>query len=165
MLNQPLEESIGNAKQALKEAKSENIIALCEEYLSVLNEFRTDLYKFQGKAEISLQQSNADLHKEALGKRGEIRTAITQTIEELNQTTTLLNRLTSNSGYDTIETFNRLNYKNHSNWEFRGGIVRFGNGSEADQIAIQEAVDIAVRLRCDEYVNPKIVQCAQTANS
>lgn len=153
MLNQSLEEKILKTKSAFKAVESGNLIQLCEEYLSLLEQFRNDLYKFQGAAEISLQQTNPALHEEALGKRREIRLAVMQTIEELNRTTALLNWLTSSNGQKTVETFNHLNYKNHRDWEFRGGIVRFAGGSEADQIVIQKAVEIAVNLRCKEFIS------------
>jgi hypothetical protein len=156
MLHPVLEENLHQAKHAFKEAKSENIIEFCENYLTLLNEFRSELHKFRGKIEINLQQSDAALFDEVLQKRREIHTAIMYNIRELNQTNALLNWLTSPNGYDTIETFNRLNYQGHTDWECRGGKVRFGNGSDADQIPIHEAVDIAIGLRCKEFIYPNV---------
>jgi hypothetical protein len=118
----------------------------------LLDDFRLDLYKFQGKPEIDNNQPNAELREKSLAKRNEIRRALTETIEELNQTNALLARLTSQSGNETVATFNRLKYRGFQNWESRGGRVGFQGSSEADQIPIQQAVDIAVRLRCEEYI-------------
>jgi hypothetical protein len=155
MLHPLLEENLHQAKDAFKEAKSENIIEICEKYLMLLNTFRSELHKFRGKIEINLQQSDAGLFEGVLQKRREIHTAIMHTIQELNQTNALLTWLTSPNGYETIETFNRLNYKGHHNWECRGGKVRFSDGHDADQMPIQEAVDIAIGLRCKEFFSPK----------
>jgi hypothetical protein len=154
MLNQLLEENLHSAKHAFKEANSENIIEICQRYLAALDAFRSKFHKFQGKIEINLQQSDALLFDEVLEKRREIHTAITHTIRELNQINALLSGLSSPSGYETIETFNRLNYKGHDNWECSKGKVRFSNGTDADQIPIQEAVDVAIGLRCKEYMHP-----------
>lgn len=158
MLYPLLEENLHRAKHAFKEAKSENIIGICEKYLKLLNGFRAELHKFRGKIEINLQQSDAALFEEVIEKRREIHTAIMHTIQELNETNALLSWLTSHSGFETIETFNRLNYKGQNNWECRGGKVRFTTGCDADQITIQEAVDIAIKLRCEEFIRPNSLQ-------
>lgn len=152
MLYPLLEENLYKAKHAFKEAKSDNIIEHCESYLVALNEFRSELHKFRGKTEIDLKQGDSSAFEEILQKRREIYLAITYTVQELNQTIALLSWLTSPSGHETIKTFNRLNYKGHDNWECRGGKVRFNDGSDLDQIPIQEAVDIAVGLRCEEFI-------------
>lgn len=158
MLHAFLEEELQKAKHAFKEATGENIIELCEKYLILLNEFRSELNKFRGKSEINLQQANSSLREEVLAKRKEIHVAITDTVQELNRTTALFHRLTSANGSETAATFNKLNYKGYKCWEFRGGKVKFRGGSEKDEIPIQEAVDIAIRLRCEEFVLPNVVR-------
>ena len=154
MLNRVLEEDLHSAKRAFRKAKSETIVEICEKYLTVLSAFRCELHKFRGKIEINLQQSDASLFGDVHQKRREIHAAIMYTIQELNQTTALLKWLTSPSAYESAETFNRLNYKGRENWEFRGGAIGFRNCSVADQIPVREAVDAAIRLRCEEFVLP-----------
>jgi hypothetical protein len=154
MLNSILEGNLQQAKHAFSEANSENIIDLCEKYLVILNEFRGELQKFRGAPEISLQQTNPLLLEETLQKRREIFTAITFTVQELNKTTVLLSGLTAGSGYEAAETFNRLKYKGVNCWEFRGAKIAFNNCAETDQISVQEAVDIAIGLRCKEFIAP-----------
>ncbi len=148
-----LNADIGAAKHAFKTANCENIIALCEEYLSLLDKFRRELYEFQGKAEISLREANPALLEKVLDKRQEIRFALTEVVRELNQTNALLGWLTSARGGETIETFNRVRFRGHETWECRGGKVRFAGASEADEFPIQKAVDIAIGLRCGEFID------------
>lgn len=138
---------------------------MCKEYLAALDKFRSELYKFQGADEISLQQADPALHEKALGKRREIYLALTQTVQEINQTNVLLSRLTSMSGHETIETFNRLRYRGRENWGCRGGKVRFAGGTDADQILIQQAVETAVKLRCEEYINSSRAENGLPVNS
>lgn len=153
MLNLTMEANLHQAKHAFKEANSETIIYVCEKYVQILNEFRGELQKFRGNPEISLQQLDPLLFEEVLQKRREIHVAIKYAIQELNQTTALLKWLTAGSGYEAVETFNRLEYKGHDCWEFHGAKVGFENCLEADQIFVQEAVNIAIELRCQEFVS------------
>jgi hypothetical protein len=46
MLFPKLEERINYASRALDNATSANIIELCQQYLALLADFRTELYKF-----------------------------------------------------------------------------------------------------------------------
>jgi hypothetical protein len=153
MLHSHLEVQLHKTKNAFKEAKSENIIELCKNYLLLLNAFRDELYKFRGKAEINHREPDSSFSEEILQKRHEMHEAITHTVQELNQTNALVNRLTSQNGYEAAETFNRLNFRGHKCWEFRGGKVGLDNSTVSEPIAVQEAVNIAIGLRCAEFIS------------
>jgi hypothetical protein len=64
----------------------------------------------------------------------------------------LLFSITIVSGYEAVETFNRLKYKGRNDWELGASGVKFSGGTDRDLLTIQEAVEIAGLLRREEHV-------------
>jgi hypothetical protein len=151
-----LNENLLNAELAVRRATRDNIVELCRKYLQILTEYRDQLQSLRGMPEINLQQPST-LARELIDQsRKAIRAAIEITVCERNQTEALLKSFTSISGYEAVETFNKLKYKGFDNWELRTGGIRLKNGVEDKPITVQEAVDIAGKLRRDAYVAHKI---------
>jgi len=149
MVYPQLEKRLSLARHDLRLATSENIIHLCKHYLALLSEYRSKLYELQGTPEIN-QQSNS---LEDVGEtRRAIRAAIENTTKERNGTEMLLLSITTVSGYEAVEIFNRRKYEGHNDWELRSSGIKFSGGTGRDLLTIQEAVDIAGLLRREELV-------------
>lgn len=149
-------EKLLNAEYALNQADSSNIIELCRDYLQVLSEYRDELHKLRGVPEINLQQSSSLARELAEQVRKTIRAAIEITVRERNQTELLLQSFTSISGYEAIDTFNRLKYKGFDNWQLGANTIRSENSADEGQMTMQEAVDTASLLRREAYIADKI---------
>jgi hypothetical protein len=145
-------ENLLKAEFALNQANSGNIIELCREYLRILTEYRDELYKLRGSPEITLQQSSALARELTQQVRKAIRSALEITTRERNKTESLLESLTSISGYEAIDTFNRLKYKGFDDWQLGANSIRPGNNGNDGQMTMQEAVDAASLLRREAYI-------------
>jgi hypothetical protein len=156
IVNLLVNENLLNAEMALNRAESGNIIELCRNYLLLLNEYRDELFKLRSSPEIN-QQPVSPLARELTEQvRKAIRSAVEITTRERNQAEHLLQTLTAISGYEAAETFNFLQYKGYDNWEMRSGGVRV-KGDDDKLMTVQEAVEKASLLRCEEYVTHKTV--------
>jgi hypothetical protein len=152
MMYPHLEQQLSDAKRALKRATSENIVELCKQYLALLIEYRNKLYELKGTLGIDQQSTSPE---DAGDTRKAIRAAIENTTRERNGTEMLLLSITTVSGYEAVEIFNRRQYEGHNDWELRASGVKFSGGSGRDLLTIQEAVDIAGLLRREEYVTAR----------
>jgi hypothetical protein len=152
MLFPALEEKLRRARHALDKAVSDNVIELCKQYLSLLAEYRVELYKLPDKLGIN-RWSGSFLLEDVDNVRKTVRAAIENTTRERNATEALVRSFTSISGHDAVETFNRQKYKGHTDWELRaGGVARFGGDLASERMTIQNAVTMAGRLRREEHV-------------
>ena len=145
-------ENLLKAEFALNQANSGNIIELCREYLRILTEYRDELYKLRGSPEITLQQSSSLARELTQQVRKAIRSALEITTRERNKTESLLESFTSISGYEAIDTFNRLKYKGFDDWQLGANSIRSGNNGNDVQMTMQEAVDAASLLRREAYI-------------
>lgn len=145
-------ENLLKAEVALNQADSSDIIELCRDYLQILTEYREELYKLRGIPEINLQQPSPLARELSKEVRKSIRSAVEITTRERNQTELLLESFTSISGYEAIDTFNRLKYKGFDNWELGANSIRPQNNENNDEMTIQEAVDAASLLRREAYI-------------
>jgi hypothetical protein len=152
MLYPKLEEKLQHAKHVLRRATSENIIEVCKQYLALLAEYRNKLYELQGTRGIEQQAASSSSPEDADDARKTIRAAIENTTKERNETEMLLFSITTVSGYEAVEIFNRLEYEGRNDWELRASGIKVGGGAEHDLLTIQEAVEIAGLLRREEYV-------------
>jgi hypothetical protein len=151
----PDNENLLNAEFALNKANSDNIIELCRAYLSVLIEYRDELYKFRGTPEISLLQTSPPARELTEKTRKAIRSALETTTRERNQTEKLLESFTAINGYQAVKTFNRLKYKGFEGWEMQASGVRLKDNPEEEKLTIQEAVEKAGLLRREAYIIDK----------
>ena len=152
MLYPKLEAKLHRASHALDEATSENIIELCKQYLGLLAEYRDEIYKLPGMPGINLWSESPLSNEDIDTTRKAVRVAIENTTQERNRTAALLRSFTAVSGYEAVETLNRLKYQGHDNWELRAGGVKFSGGSDGDKMTIQEAVETTSVLRREEYI-------------
>lgn len=157
IVNLLVNEKLIKAEHALSQANSENIIELCGNYLQVLLEYRDELYKLQGIPEIDLQQPSSLARKLSEQVRKAIRSALEITTRERNQTESLLESFTSISGYQAINTFNRLKYKNFDDWQLGANSIRSQNNANGIKMTMQEAVDTASLLRRKAYIKDQTV--------
>ena len=152
MLFPELAERLRLARTALDLATSDTLIELCQKYLALLDEYRAELYRLSPLPRLN-QSTNLSLSNEEIeGARKETRVAIEQTTRERNRIKALLLSFTAVSGYQAVETLNRLRYEGHESWTLRAGGVRFNGGSDVDRISIREAVAVASLLRRQEYI-------------
>ena len=146
-----LEETLKHAKVALQRATSDNLIELCKRYLGVLAEYRSKLYELQWTTR-TRQPYASSSPEQTLTTRKTIRAAIENTTKERHGTEILLLSLTTLSGYEAVEIFNRQKYQGREDWELRSSGIKTTGVSGGDLMTIQEAVDIASLLRREEYV-------------
>ena len=152
MLYPELEEKLQCAKHAVRVATSESIIDTCKQYLALLAEYRNKLYELQGTPGIHHQSASSSSPGDVGDIRRTIRAAIENTTKERNGTEMLLLSITTVSGYEAVEIFNRRKYESHNDWELKASGVKFSGGGGDDLLTIQEAVNIAGLLRREEYV-------------
>jgi hypothetical protein len=156
-------ENLLNAEIALNKANSGNIIELCRAYLSVLSEYRDELYKLRGTPEINLRQTSPLARELTEQVRKSIRSAVEVTTRERNQTENLLESFTAINGYQAVETFNRLKYKGFEGWEMQASGVRLkDNAGNEEKFTIREAVEKAGLLRREAYITNKTTFLRQT---
>ncbi|HEY8560363.1 MAG TPA: hypothetical protein VIL74_08290 [Pyrinomonadaceae bacterium] len=148
-------ENLIKAEAALNRANSGNIVELCREYLQILTLYRAELYKLREIPEINLEQPSA-LARELVDQvRRTIRTAIEITTRERNRTELLLDSFITISGYDAVNTFNRLKHKGFDNWELKANALYSRNNGGFEQIAMPEAIEAASLLRRESYIRDK----------
>lgn len=151
MLSPELEARLRRARLALDGAAAENIIELCRQYLAVLAEYRAELYKLPDKLGLNRRQ-DASSPEGGRAAREAIRASIEQTTRERHGTEALLLSFTSLSGYEAVDTFNRLKYQGHDDWELRaGGVARFCGGVPGERMTVLDAVETASLLRREEH--------------
>jgi hypothetical protein len=153
MIHTQLEEKLHKARRTLKAATRENIVELCKRYLTLLAEYRSQLYELKGTFDDHQQPEPSLSAEKAVKMTKSIRAAIENTTQERNRTEMLLLSFTTVSGYEAVEVFNRRRYEGHGDWVLRAGGLRSAGSSAADVMTIQEAVDIAGMLRREEYVS------------
>ena len=152
MLYPESEEKLHIAKHALGRATSENIIELCKQYLALLAEYRSELYKLPDTPGINLRPGSSSSPEVVANTRKAVRIAIENTTQERDRTAALLLSFTAVSGYEAVETFNRRKYKGRDDWKLSAGGVSFNDGADSYRMTIQEAVETASLLRREEHV-------------
>jgi hypothetical protein len=151
MLSPELEEKLRNARLALDGAVSDNIIELCKQYLTLLAEYRAELYMLPDKLELNIRSGTSQTREDVDGARKAVRAAIEHTTQERNRTETLLRSFTAVSGYEAAETFNRGKYQGQDTWELRAGGVGCVD-SPGTKMSVQEAVETASLLRREAHI-------------
>ena len=158
MLYPELEEKLQNTRRNLEGANSENLIELCQQYLALLAEYRSHLYKLRHTYNIDPRSVHVPSAEDLNETRKVVRAAIENTTQERNRTEMLLLSFTTVSGYEAARIFNKLKYLGHVDWELRASGIKFSGGTSGDLLTIQEAVDIAGLLRRDDYVAAQAVE-------
>ena len=152
MLFPALAERVQHAKQALDRATSDNLVELCKQYLTLLAEYRAELYKLPDTLDFK-QWAGPFLWEDVGNVKRTIRAAIEHTTRERTETEALLRSFTAVSGYEAVEIFNRRNYRGYADWELRaGGVVRFNGDVAGERLTVQEAVATASLLRREEHI-------------
>jgi|GEM_PF-644010 len=150
-----MEDSRLRARHALDTATCDTLVGLCRQYLALLAEYRAELHGLP--ATLGLQRhSDVPGREDSRGLRKALRAAIENVTRERNQTEALLLSFVSVSGYEAVETLNRLKYRGHDDWELRaGGVARFSREIAGERMSVLEAVDAAGLLRREEYVSQR----------
>lgn len=165
MLYPQLEEKLDQARNALKEADSENINELCKQYLATLGEYRAKLYELQGTSTAPLKSASSSSCLDIAETRKAIRAAIENTTKERNRTEVLLLSFTTLSGYEAVAILNKRKYKGHGDWEQRSGGIKFNDGTVLDLMTIQQAVDTASLLLREDHIARNAAQAAEEGPS
>jgi hypothetical protein len=161
MVYPQLEEKLNHAKDVLKGATSENIVPLSKRYLTLLAEYRIKLYELKGTSDVHQPSASSLSPQNVANTRTSIRTAIENTTQERNRTEMLLLSLTTVSGYEAVDVFNRRRYEGHDDWVLRASGLRPAGSAGDDVMTIQEAVDIAGMLRREEHVAQNAAQACK----
>ena len=135
----------------MNRATGESIVEQCKQYLSLLAEYRSQLYELQVTPGLSQTSASTSLTEE-VPDRKTIRDAIERTTQERNKTELLLLSFTTVSGYEAVEILNQRKYEGHNDWELRSSGVKFSGGENSDLMTIQEAVQLASMLRREDHV-------------
>jgi hypothetical protein len=152
MLLPEFEERRQGARHALDGATSGNVVELCKQYLALLAEYRSELYKLPDTLGIK-QWSGACLWEDVGNVRKVVRAAIENVTRERNGTEALLLSFISVSGYEAVKTLNRRKHKGHDDWELRaGGVALYRGDLAGERMTVLEAVALAGLLRREEHV-------------
>jgi hypothetical protein len=151
MLFPELEERLHHTKGALDCATSGNIIERCKQYLALLAEYRSELYKLPDTLGINLKGGSSSAREEVDETRKAVRAAIEGLTKEHNTTKAMLLSFTVVSGYEAVATLNRRKYKGHDTWELKVGWVGIADNID-DRMTVQEAVERASLLRRAEHI-------------
>ena len=159
MLYPQLEQRLQASKRAVNRATSESVVEQCRQYLTLLAEYRSQLYELQGTLGESQKPASPSPTEEVLDRKT-IREAIERTTRERNITQLLLLSFTTVSGYEAVEMFNQRKYEGHDDWELRASGVKFRGGGDSDLMTVQKAVDLAGMFRREDHVaqNPGEVE-------
>lgn len=152
-----INEKLADAEFHFKQAKVENLVERCANYLQMLNQYRDELCKLTDYPEIKINKGSPFLTELMVQTKDAVRTAIDLTARECQQIESLLKSFTSISGDEAVKTFNLLEYKGFSEWELRAGQVRLINDDDNESHTIEEAVEIAGQLRRSAYVSYKTI--------
>ena len=152
MLSPELEGRLREAGLALNGATSGNIIELCKQYLAVLAEYRSELYRLPDTLGLRPGPTSSSSREDFNGVRKAVRSAIEHTTQERRQTEALLFSFTAISGYGAVMTLNRHKYEGGDDWQLSSGGVSLRDGSGGKRMTIQEAVETASLLRREEHV-------------
>ena len=156
IINLPTNDGLKKAELALDQATNDNIIELCQDYLRQLDAYRDELYQFRNKPELNLNQQSS-LGRELIEQsRKAVRSALEFTVRERNKIQSLLESFTLISGYQATATFNNLKYKGFDNWEMQSSGVRLKDTNSDEFMTIEQAVEIAGKLRREAYIEHKI---------
>jgi hypothetical protein len=156
IINLPTNEHLKKAELALSQANSDNIIELCRNYLLQLNTYRDELCQLQNMPEINLNQRSSIKRELIEQSRKAIRSTLEFMVSERNKTQSLLDSLTSISGYQAAATFNQLKYKGFDNWEMQSSGIRLKDTNDDEFMTIQQAVETAGNLRREAYLEHKV---------
>jgi hypothetical protein len=151
MLYPALEQKLQESRHALNKANSENVFDRCKHYLGLLTDYRSKLYELREAP--GGPHTKPAVSPETVLDRKAIREAIETTTRERNRTQVLLLSFTTISGYEAVEIFNERKYEGHEDWELRASGIKFRGGDDSDLMTIQEAVDLASRLRREDHVS------------
>jgi hypothetical protein len=167
MLFPELEERLHHTKRALDCATSGNIIERCKQYLALLAEYRSELYKLPDTLGVNLKGRSSSTTREDIDEtRKAVRVAIEGLTKEHNTTKALLLSFTVVSGYGAVATLNRQKYKGYDIWELKAGGVGIVDNIY-DRMTVQEAVERASLLRREEHIartQPRRAQPPEHAN-
>jgi hypothetical protein len=152
MLSPELEGKLRAAGLALDGATSGNIVELCKQYLAVLAEYRSELYRLPDTLDLRPGPTSSSSREDIEGVRKAVRSAIERTTQERRRTEALLFSFTAISGYGAVMTLNRHKYEGGDDWQLNSGGVSLRDGSGGKRMTIQEAVETAGLLRREEHV-------------
>jgi hypothetical protein len=158
MLYPESEKKLQHARRALNRATSENIVELCKQYLTLLAEYRSQLYELKRVPGIRQPSASRSSREDLVDTRKDIRVAIETTTQERNRTQLILFSCTTVSAYEAVEIFNQRKYEGHEDWELRASGVKFRGGTGRDLMTIQEAVELAGLLRREDHVAQNTAQ-------
>jgi hypothetical protein len=156
IINLLINENVLKAELELEQAKSDNIVQLCRNYLVLLTEYRDQLFALRDIPELNLEQQSSLARELIEQARRAVRSAVEITVRERNRTEALLESFTKITIHEAAATFNLFSYRGHTNWEAASGGPRSANGTEIEQIPVAEAVGTAGRLRREGYIMSKM---------
>ena len=148
MLYPELEDKLGQARHAFETSTAEDLIRSGNEYLALLEKYVGKLYGHPGRR---AQPANPSANKMVDNLKRAIESAIKQGEDERDRIEKLLHPLEEMTAGEAVTTLNRLNYKGLDSWKVRLGEVAGGR----HRMSLQEAVDLASHLLCEEYVGSR----------
>ena len=149
MLYPELELKLQESKSLLDQANCENIVERCQQYLALLDDYRTTIYELK---DVFRGGQNSASTPTDVPDRTIVREAIETTTRERTRIQALLLSFTTVSGYEAVALLNQRKYEGHEDWELRASGVKFPGGNNSDLITIQEAVDLGSLIRREDQV-------------
>lgn len=146
-----MNERLIRAESALTLASVEDVFGLCSEYIRVLSEYRSQLRDLKVMSEINLAESSA-LGRELIDQaRRAVSDALSASLAELERACLILSRLTVKDIHDAAIELNKGGFRDSTDWTANRGESECTSGPLS--IPAEEAMAIASRLRCKNYID------------
>jgi len=146
-------EQLLRAEADMRAGTPEDVVSHAEGYLLLLETYVNRLRDLKGIPRVA-DAGQSPFARELVEQiRGAIRAAIENATSERNRIESLLDSFTRVSGWNAVETFNLLQYRNACDWELIGTQVR--TASRGANMSVTDAVLEAKRLRREAYFDSR----------
>jgi hypothetical protein len=141
------------AESDMRAGTPDDVVAHAESYLLLLDTYVNRLRDLKGIPRVA-DAGQSPFARELVEQiRGAIRYAIESATGERKRIESLIGSFTMVSGWNAVETFNLLGYRNACDWELIGTHVR--TASKGANMSVTDAVLEAKRLRREAYFDSR----------
>lgn len=142
-------EHLLQAEADMRGGTSDNVVAHAGEYLTLLDAYIRRLSELKRIPRVSIAEQSPFARELVEQVRGVVSSAIEHATSERNRIESLIDSFTRVGGWNAVETFNLLRYRNACDWDLIGTQVR--TVSHGASMSVTDAVLEAKRLRREAY--------------
>jgi hypothetical protein len=146
-------EQLLHAEAGMRAGTPDDVVVNAEEYLLLLDTYVDQLRGLKGIPRLGGADQSPFARELVEQIRATVRSAIEHATSERNRIESLISSFTMVSGWNAVETFNLLGYRNVCDWELIGTQVR--TSSKGANMSVTDAVIEAKRLRREAYFDSR----------